>query len=57
MYLGGTNLGTALEDERRRVEEELGPEVGQEPGLLHTPLRLHQRLVHTVQDLCQPEPN
>jgi hypothetical protein len=46
-------LGTALEDESSGVEEELGPEVSEEPGL-QAPLRLYHGLVQSIQDLRQP---
>jgi hypothetical protein len=46
-------LGTALEDESCGVEEELGPEVCQEPGL-QAPFRFHHGLVQPIQDLRQP---
>jgi hypothetical protein len=49
-------LGTALEDESCSVEEELGPEVSQEPGL-QAPLRLNHRLVQSKQNLSQPKFN
>jgi hypothetical protein len=46
-------LGTTLEDESCSVEEELGPEVSQEPGL-QAPFRLNHGLVQAKQDLRQP---
>jgi hypothetical protein len=46
-------LGTAFEDESCGVEEELGPEVSEEPGL-QAPLRFNHGLVQAKQDLRQP---
>jgi hypothetical protein len=46
-------LGTALEDKRCSVEEELGPEVSEEPGL-QAPFRLNHGLVQAIKDLRQP---
>jgi hypothetical protein len=46
-------LGTALEDESSGVEEELGSEVSEEPGL-QAPFRFNHGLVQSIQDLRQP---